>query len=790
LQQTKGKEMITAQRIDKKKPVLQKQPAEAIRVLLIEDNPGYSEVIRIILDKARDIRFELTSTKSLSEGLDRLSVDGTDLILLDLKLPDSQGIETFDKIYAHAQSVPIIVLTVTDNDVLALEAVQKGAQDYLVKEQVNAKSMQHAIRYAVERKRIEETLRETNLFLQNILESSFAISILYTDREGTILYWNRGAENIFGYKAEEIIGNHKVDILYPQNDEKTKNKIEEVRSFIFQNKQGTRCEIQEITKDKRKLWIDLNLTPRFDATGEVSGILGVGQDITERKRMEEMLLKAAHEWRTTFDAISDVVCLINLDREIIRCNKAMTKLMKLPFTDIIEHSCCELIHGTRDPIEGCPFELMLKTRRTESILLQRGDRWFNISVDPLLDEVNNPIGGVHIITDITKGKEIDQMKSELISNVSHELRTPLSTIKEGIALVYDGALGPLQADQKEMLSRVKNNIDRLTRLINDLLDMSKIEAGRMELKKSSVDIPALVQEVLASIQDQAKNKKIEFTTRIGKNMLPMYIDRDRICQVLTNLIANSIKFTPEHGCITVGIKDREKEAQISVADNGVGIAAKNISGLFDRFSQFNRDYGPGERGTGLGLPISKEIIEMHGGKIWAESELGRGSTFIFSLPRLSQDEIFRGYLTTGLREAADKNCPLSLVVVRMKNIEKFARTHRMETVSEILQDIESLIARTLRRKSDIVSRYKYGEIIIAILMDTAKHDALFVKERIKQAISDEMQEKKWPKDIELFLDIVTYPDDASDEVGLIKKISKKLWGEEITDDETKGGQDG
>jgi len=790
LQQAQGKKMVKGQRTEQRKTVLQKQPYDVFRVLLIEDNPGYSEVIRIILDKAQDIRFELRGVTRLSEGLDYLGEDGIDIILLDLKLPDSQGIKTFDKVYAQAQNVPIIVLTVTDNDELALEAVQRGAQDYLVKEQVDQKSLVRAIRYAVERKRIEETLRDTNLFLQNILESSFAISILYTDYEGNILYWNKGAENIFGYKAEEIIGHHKANILYPRDDAETKKKIEEVRSFIFINKQGTRCEIQETTKDKRKLWIDLNLTPRFGVKGEVIGILGIGQDITERKRMEEMLLKAAQEWRTTFDAISDVVCLIDSERKIIRCNKAMTELLKRPFTDIIGQSCCELMHDTREPIEGCPFERMRKTRRTESIVLQRGVRWFSISVDPLLDEDGNPIGGVHIMSDITKEKEVEKIKSELISNVSHELRTPLSTIKEGIALIDDGALGPLHADQKDMLSRVKKNIDRLSRLINDLLDMSKIEAGRMELKKSSVNIPALIAEVLASFQDQAKNKKIEFTTRVERDIVPLYIDRDRISQVLTNLIANSVKFTPANGLITVGIKDKKKEAEISVADTGIGISAKNISGLFDRFSQFNRDYGPGERGTGLGLPISKEIIELHGGRIWVESEPGMGSTFTFSIPRLSQDEIFREYLTTGLREAVDKNCPLSLVVVRIKNIEFFERDHRMETDFEVLQAIEGLIAKTLRRKSDIVSRYKYGEIIIAILMDTAKQDALFVKERIRQAIEAEMQEKEWPKDIEFFLDIVTYPDDALDEVALINKISKKLWGEERTDGDTEGGKDG
>jgi diguanylate cyclase (GGDEF)-like protein/PAS domain S-box-containing protein len=638
--------------------LLQRLPSEIIRVLLIEDNPGYSEVIQMMLGKVRGARFDVVVVERLSDGLQCLGDQSVDVILVDLKLPDSHGINTFDKVHEQAPDVPIIVLTVTDNDELAFTAVQKGAQDYLVKNQVDARLLVRAIRYAI-----------------------------------------------------------------------------------------------------------------------------------ERKRMDKMLLNAAQEWRATFDGISDFLSLIDTKRKIVRCNKAMTQFLNKSFADILGRNCCDFVHGTSEPFKECPFERMRETHSSEVVIVQRGSQWFRISVDPLLDKEGNLLGGVHIMSNITKDKEVDRMKSELISNVSHELRTPLSTIQEGIALMFDETLGPIQEEQKDMLARVKNNIDRLARLINDLLDMSKVDEGKLELQKSTVNITALAEEVFSSFRKQAHSKKIQLKSRIQKDIPPLNIDPDRITQVLTNIIANSVKFTSAHGCITLEIKDKEQEVEIIVTDTGIGIARKNITGLFDRFSQFNRVYGPGERGTGLGLPISKEIVEMHGGRIWVESEVGKGSTITFSLPRLTQDEIFHEYLTTGLREAVLNDCPLSLVVIRVKNMEKVIKTYSDTQVFAVLRETEELIAKTLRRKSDIVSRYKYGEIIIAILMDTSKNDALFVRKRIRQEIETEMHEKGWPKDIELFLDVVTFPEDAANEMELINKIAKGLWVEETTEQRAKGGTD-
>ena len=871
--------------------------SEIIRVLLIEDSPGYAEIVKIMLDKIADARFAVVCARRLSEGLECLATGEIDVVLLDLKLPDSQGIGTFDRVYAQAPRVPVIVLTVTDNDAMAVGAVKKGAQDYLVKDQVDVKVLVQAIRYSIERKRVEGDLKETNIFLRNILDSSSSISIISNDLEGKILFWNKGAENMFGYRAEEVVGRCKADILYPKDDEETKKTIVGIRSFIVSNKQEISCEVREVTKDGHTLWINLTCTPRLDEKGRVIGILGIGEDITVRKWTEEAWISSEARLRTIIQHDVDAIIIvdgkgimrfINPAAEILFGRKGEGlegKSFGFPVVpgekteiDIVRKgggiAVAEMrtveTEWDKEPAYLVSIRDITERKRMEEELRQSEERakaqykgipiptytWRKVGGNFVLTDYNKAaeeitqgkmsdllgknvedvypdapeiVGDLsrclqqkilikrqtqpkpgktskyfdctyvyvppdHVmvhVEDITKEKEIDRMKSELISNVSHELRTPLTTIKEGISLVFDGSLGTINADQKASLAIAKQDIDRLARLINDLLDISKIEAGRMEVKKSSVVISSLAEEVLFSFQNQAGKKHIRLKTRLNRTLPPLYIDPDKISQVLANLISNGIKFTPENGSITVGVKDKGKEVEISVADTGVGISQDNIARLFDRFSQFNRVYGPGERGTGLGLAISKEIVEMHGGRISVESEVGKGSTFTFSLPQISRDDIFREYLTNGLREAVEKNCPLSLVVARMKNIEKIEGGRTGEKVFEILQEIEGLIARTLRRRSDIVSRYKYGEIVIAILMDTAKKDALSVKERIRQAIEAEMQEKRWPKDIELFFGVVTYPDDAKDEAELINKISQGFWVDEIPGGRAaQGGKDG
>ena len=228
-------------------------------------------------------------------------------------------------------------------------------------------------------------------------------------------------------------------------------------------------------------------------------------------------------------------------------------------------------------------------------------------------------------------KKLDELKSDFISVVSHELRTPLSIIKEGISLVLDEVPGKLKGEQKKILNMSKDNIDRLARIINDLLDMSKIEAGRMELKKVPLDLSRAVKDACAKWKLESDRKKQKLLISAPDSPINIYADPDKLDQVINNLILNAITYTPEKGRIKVELKDKNQTAEVSVSDTGIGIAKEDLPKVFDKFQQFGRKAGPGAKGTGLGLAIVKQLVEMHGGNIKVESEINRGSKFTFSL---------------------------------------------------------------------------------------------------------------------------------------------------------------
>lgn len=229
-----------------------------------------------------------------------------------------------------------------------------------------------------------------------------------------------------------------------------------------------------------------------------------------------------------------------------------------------------------------------------------------------------------------KLKGLDKIKSAFVANVAHEFRTPLTIIKGNVDLVVKGGLGNVTSEQKEMLDGAIRVANRLSRLVNDLLDISKIESGKMKLKKDKVDINRIIEENLSVFAKLIKDKKQTLKKDLSKDMPAIDADLDKITQVFVNLLSNAIKYSPAGGSIVVKSIALEKEIMVEVSDTGEGIAPEDLDKVFDKFTRVTAEK---KEGTGLGLPIAKDIVVLHYGRMWVKSELGKGSQFAFTLPR-------------------------------------------------------------------------------------------------------------------------------------------------------------
>ncbi|HEY3317739.1 MAG TPA: response regulator [Coriobacteriia bacterium] len=290
------------------------------------------------------------------------------------------------------------------------------------------------------------------------------------------------------------------------------------------------------------------------------------------------------------------------------------------------HGCDVYMRNSR-LLEECGMSFTREATLTEPV-----HRVVKIRTNPVIDSGGGFIGCVKSLHDITAEREISQMKNEFVSTVSHELRTPLTSIKGYVDLILDGETGEINEIQREFLGIVKQNSDRLVALINDMLDISRIESGRIHLKIEPLDMHDLITGVIDTFKAVVSQTGHQLSAEVAEPLPLVAGDRDRVGQVLINLVSNAIKYSPAGGAVTVTARKRDGQLVVGVVDEGIGISREDQEHLFDQFyrvdSSLTREIG----GTGLGLSICKTIIELLGGQIWVESTLGKGSTFDFSLP--------------------------------------------------------------------------------------------------------------------------------------------------------------
>jgi len=362
-----------------------------------------------------------------------------------------------------------------------------------------------------------------------------------------------------------------------------------------------------------------------------------GKDGTESQCIADLkeLREVNAVCQTLIDTISFGMDIVDEEGNILFLSKKSEIMVGC---DAIGKKCWEMYRDDKTQCSACPLKKGIKVGETKTIEADKtfGGRIFSISHTGMMYKGKKAM--LEIFQDITKLRKMEielrealEVKSNFTSMVSHELRTPLTAIKEGINIVFDGTSGEINSKQKEFLDIASRNVDRLVRLISDILEFQRLGFGKKQFVMQENDINEVIKEIEKLMKPQAMAKGLNLTVKVANDLPRINFDRDKIIQVLTNLVSNAIKFT-EKGRIVISATKGDNVIEVLVEDTGYGISKEEIPELFRSFHQLKSGKKFVIGGAGLGLAICKKIIEKHNGEIWADSDYGKGTTLHFALP--------------------------------------------------------------------------------------------------------------------------------------------------------------
>ena len=746
-----------------------RQDTTTINVLLVEDNPADVRLVRELLATAPAPYVALAHVARLADVAARLTHTPADVILLDLSLPDAHGVETVARVRAVAPDVPIVVMSGSDDEALALAGVREGAQDYLVKGRVEGDGLARALRYAVERHRQAEALCASEERYRRLVELAQE-GIWRFDTELRTTYVNQTMAALLGYTAAEMVGRGIFTFMDEEGQRLARATMErhrdgrvEAREFTFRradgepvwallsatplvdrqgassgafatvvditarkaaeealhreraflravletveagivacDERGTLTLFNRATREFHDLpaqplppaeWAtrydlyrsdgrtplppediplaralagervrdaEMVIAPRgkpprtllasgqrlVDAAGQVRGAVVAMHDITGRIQAEEALRESNARYETVLAALHDGVVMQYSDGRIGACNGSAERILGLTAAQMMGRVSTDprwrTVHpdGSAWPGGEHPSMAALRTGRpcagaTMGVHKPDGTlTWLSVNARPLVRSgATTPYAVVSSFSDITERLAVDRLKDEFIAVVSHELRTPLTAIRGSLGLLAGGACGALPVGGQRMLDIAVAQTDRLVRLITDILDIERMNAGDAPLATESCDAAPLLEQAVEALCPVAVAAAVAVAVSCPPLRLPA--DPDRLVQVLTNLLGNAIKFSPRGGTVRLAAARRGGEIVFSVADQGRGIPADKQQTIFERFVQVDASDARDKGGTGLGLAICRGIVRQHGGRIWVESRLGGGSTFSFAVP--------------------------------------------------------------------------------------------------------------------------------------------------------------
>ena len=492
--------------------------------------------------------------------------------------------------------------------------------------------------------------------LASIIESSDA-AIIGKDLNSVITTWNKGAEKIFGYTASEMTGTSIMRLIPPdRHHEET-----QILGKIKLGESIEHFETRRQTKSGRLIDVSITASPIKEADGKVIGVSKVARDISRRKQGEERLRLSETRYRRLFETARDGILILDSStRKITDANPFMSELLDYSHEELLGKELWEIGLLKDEKASRTAFRELQANHfiRYENLPLRnkKGPCHEVEFVSNLYDEDGRKVIQCNI-RNITERKraeehmrevqaELEQTNRDLLKRneeiqyfyhtLSHELKTPLTAAREFVSIVIDGLAGELNPTQLDYLGIAKKSCTELAVYINDLLDATRLDTGKLHIELKAVSLATIIRRAMAVMEPVAARKKISLSKELDNQLTDVMVDESRIMQILTNLLNNALKFTFEGGAITVKLRQYPKSSecvQICVTDNGCGIPKDQIANLFHRFYQIKKHDAVPEKGVGLGLYLCRELVLMHGGSISVESTLGKGSTFSFTIPK-------------------------------------------------------------------------------------------------------------------------------------------------------------
>jgi PAS domain S-box-containing protein len=494
-----------------------------------------------------------------------------------------------------------------------------------------------------EQKLSEKVLKKSEIKYKELADS-LPQTVFETDLQGNLIFVNRHAFDMFGFMQGDFDkGINVFQTLMPEDSERAKLDFERV--VCGEGRESN--EYTALRKDDSTFPIIIYAS-RIVYNNKTIGIRGILVDITERKEADRALRESEEKFRTIFENASNSIYVTGLDGQFLEVNQVAC--------DQLGYSRSELLQMGAEDIDSFDDAAQVEARinqilRDGHIIFETAQVRKDGSIMPadVSSRIIDYMGKKAILgitRDITKHKQaeetmlnakltaeaVNRAKTEFVANMSHELRTPLNSIIGFSDILCSENQGSLNEYQKKYTSNVLANGKHLLNIINEILDFSKVESGKMELNIEEIILTKVIEEIETSIIPLSSNKNIELTFNMDVRKPIIKADMMKFKQILYNLVSNAIKFTDQGGSVTIGGQISEDLVHISVKDSGIGISPKDQAKLFDPFFQVDssttRVYG----GTGLGLTLVKKFVEMHHGNIWIESEIGKGSTFTFIIP--------------------------------------------------------------------------------------------------------------------------------------------------------------